>query len=188
MSRTTRTTTAALTAALSLAALTTLSGSPASAEAVVYDSKTVRSVSPSTGDVETASVDIPTGYDRDRRNWHRVSFVENAGVGRVITVDLAPKADTLAKLKRQRGVIKDRYADSYREFSFTVIKDDAKAAELFRARWTYTFAAPGTGDPEPFITVYLKQGNRLQVVGSLQDKEQVKNIRRHIIKSLDFSR
>ncbi len=188
MPRTTRAT-AALAATLSLAALASTGASPASAEAVVYDAKTVRSLAPGAAPetAEHASVDIPTGYARDRRSWHKVSFVEQHGAGRVITVDLAPKADTLAELKRQREVIKERYADSYRELSFTVIDDEMRAAQLFRARWTYTIAEPGTEDTDPFVTVYLKGGNRLQVVGSMQDREHVQLIRHHVIRSFRFA-
>jgi hypothetical protein len=190
MTRTTRSTRrpAALAALTALAAAASLSGSPASAEAVVYDARAVSAHAPGTApeSVEHANLDVPTGYARDRRNWHKVSFVEQHGVGRVITVDLAPRADTLAKLKRQRGVIAERYAGTYRELSFTVIHDEMKAARLFRARWTYTFAAPGTEDTSPFVTVYLKGGNRLQVVGSLQDADHVRFIRDHVVRSLTF--
>ena len=186
MTRSTRAT-ATLATALSLAAIAS-TGSPASAEAVVYDAHTVRSLAPGAAaeTAEHASVDIPTGYARDRRSWHKVSFVEQHGAGRVITVDLAPRADTLAELKRQREVLKERYADSYRELSFTVVDDEMQASRLFRARWTYTIAEPGTEDTDPFVTVYLKGGNRLQVVGSMQDREQVRFIRHHVIRSFTF--
>ncbi len=177
---------ATLTSAAALAGLA--AAAPASAEAVVYDTRTVSSLEPgaSPRTTEYASVDVPTGYTRDRRSWHKVSFVEQHGAGRVITVDLAPKADTLRELKAQRAAVRAAYADSYRELSFTVIRDEMQAARLFTARWTYTIAEPGTEDTDPFVTVYLKGGNRLQVVGSMQDREQVRFIRHHVIRSLVF--
>ena len=186
MTRSTRSTRLALLA-LPLALVASLGGSPASAEAVVYDGRAVRSLEPGAAPetAEYATLDVPTGYDPDRRNWHKVSFVEQHGAGRVITVDLDPAANTLARLKAQRAAFADKYAASYRELSFTVIKDAAKADELFRARWTYTFTAENTGDVAPFVTVYLKQGNRLKVVGSMADREQLRSIRDHVVRSFD---
>jgi hypothetical protein len=186
MTRSTRSTRLALLA-LPLALVASLGGSPASAEAVVYDGRAVRSLEPGAAPetAEFATLDVPTGYDPDRRNWHKVSFVEERGAGRVITVDLDPHANTLARLKAQRAAFADKHADSYRELSFTVIKDDAKARSLFRARWAYTVSTENTGDVSPFVTVYLKQGNRLKVVGSMADREQVRSIRDHVIRSFD---
>jgi hypothetical protein len=56
----------------------------------------------------------------------------------------------------------------------------------FRARWTYTVEEAGTDDVDPFVTVYLKGGNRLKVVGSMADREHVTSIRRHVVRSLTF--
>ena len=47
-------------------------------------------------------------------------------------------------------------------------------------------AEPGTEDTSPFVTVYLKGGNRLQVVGSMADADHVRFIRHHVIRSLTF--
>lgn len=186
MTRSTRTLTAL--AGLALTATAALSGSPASAEAVVYDNHTVRSLQPGADPqtAEHASVDVPTGYTRDRRNWHKVSFVETHGVGRVITVDLDPWANNLQRFKAQRDAFAAKHADSYRELSFTVIDDEMEATRLFTARWTFTFEEPGTDEPAPFVTVYLKGGNRLKVVGALEDADHVRFIRHHVIRSLSF--
>ena len=186
MTRSTRT--FATLTGLALAATAALGGSPASAEAVVYDQHTVRSLPPGApaATAEHASVDIPTGYDRDRRNWHKVSFVETHGAGRVITVDLDPWANTLERFEAQRDAFAAKHGDAYRELSFTVVDDELQAARLFRARWTYTVTTPGTDEPAPFVTVYLKGGNRLKVVGALEDAEHLRFIRRHVVRSLSF--
>src|SRR5687767_3949148 len=66
-----RYTTLAGTAAAAAVALSGLA-MPAHAEAVVYESRNVRSNPPDAAGHEYASLDIPTGYARDRLNWHTV--------------------------------------------------------------------------------------------------------------------
>jgi hypothetical protein len=154
---------------------------PANAEAVVYETKNVRATTPE-GGVEYASLDIPTGYDRDRINRHAVAFVEQHGAGRVISLDLDPEADTLRKIKQERRAMEEKYGDSYHQFAFKVNGRDAKV----RVKWVYTFSEDGTEDTEPYVNVYLVGGNQLRVVGKVSEREQVNNIRNHVVGSLVF--
>src|SRR5690349_15170217 len=68
-----------ITTALTAAAVA--SAAPASAEAVVYDTKNVKAVEPGNPpeSAEWAGLDIPTGYTRQRLDWHTVGFFENHG-------------------------------------------------------------------------------------------------------------
>jgi hypothetical protein len=154
---------------------------PAHAEAVVYETRNVKATLPD-GGVEWAALDVPTGYERDRRNRHAVSFVEQNGAGRVITVNLRPKRDTLPELKQEREALMERYPGSYREFAFRVNGTDAEV----RATWVYTFRAEGTEDTEPYVSVYLMRHNRLRIVGKVSERKQVDFIKDHVVRSVVF--
>lgn len=170
------TTTAAAAVAMTGMAL------PANAEAVVYDSYSVRSNPPDHPGHEYAVLDVPTGYDVDRLNWHATAFVERVDQGRTIIVDLHPKADTVRELRAERADLKEGAGDSYREFAFKVKGKDAKV----RARWSFTYTEPGTGDVAPFISVMLMSGNQIKVVGKLDEREHIRSIRNHIRDSVVF--
>ena len=93
-----RLTTLATTAAAAAVALTGMA-LPANAEAVVYDSYGVQSNLPDGGH-EYATLDIPTGYEVDRLNWHTTVFHETVDQGRAIHVDLNPESDTVEELRQ----------------------------------------------------------------------------------------
>ena len=178
------TATITLTAATAAAAALALGAAlvPANAEAVVYESRTVRATLPD-GGVERATLDVPTGYERDRLDRHTVAFVERNGAGRVISMDLAPESDTLRELRQERRQLRKEYADSYREFAFRVNDRDSNV----RAKWVYTFRAEGTDDTEPYVTVYLMDHNQLRVVGKVSERKQVNFIKDHVVGSVEFS-
>lgn len=157
---------------------------PAMGEAVVYDTRHVKSNPPDRPGHEHVSLDIPTGYAKIRTDWHTVSFVEKAGAGRTITVDLHPEADTVRKLRDERRALIRTAGDSYQEFAFRVNEPGSKV----RARWVYTWQPEGTEDTEPYVSVLLMGGNRLQVVGKVSDKEHVDRIRSDVRRSLRFHR
>ena len=69
----------------------------------------------------------------------------------------------MAELRAQRDRLAAAYDASYRELAFRVDRTDGVTA-----RWSYTFTEPGTGDVEPFVSVVLTEGNRLEVVGRLE--------------------
>lgn len=176
-----RLTALATTAAAAAVALTGVT-LPANAEAVVYDSYGVRSNPPDRPGHEYATLDVPTGYDVDRINWHTTAFFERVDQGRTVIVDLHPDADTLRELRAERAELMEEAGDSYREFAFKVKDKDAKV----RARWSYTYTEPGTGDVEPFISVMLMSGNQVRVVGKVDEREHIRFIRKHIRKSVVF--
>ena len=155
---------------------------PANAEAVVYTSYGVQSNPPDRPGHEYATIDIPTGYDVDRLNWHTTAFFERVDQGRTVIVDLHPKADTVRELRAERAELKKDAGDSYREFAFKVKDKDAKV----RARWSFTYTEPGTGDVDPFVSVMLMSGNQVKVVGKLDERKQIRFIRKHIRKSVGF--
>ncbi len=176
MPRLTALVTTAATAAIAVAGL----ASPAFAEAVVYENQTVQSNPPKKPGHEYASFDVPTGYDKHRLNWHTVGFFEQVDQGRAIIMDLHPKSDTVKELRAERDAFADEAGDSYEEFAFKVNDKDDKV----RAQWVFTYSAEGTGDVDPYISVMLMSGNRLQVTGKLSEKKFVRDIRQHVVKSV----
>src|SRR5262245_59656765 len=157
---------------------------PAMAEAVVYDSQNVKSVEPGSKPqaTEWASLDVPTGYTRQRIDWHTVGFFENQG-GRQIFIDLRPAADTVRELRAERKALKGEAGDAYHEYGFYVNREDAAHVT---ARWVYSYAQPGTEDTEPFTSVMLMSHNRLTVVGKQSERKFVREIRRHVVRSVVF--
>ena len=174
--------TAIVTTAAAAAVVVTGLAVPANAEAVVYESYGVRSNPPDRPGHEYASIDIPTGYDVDRLDWHTTAFFERVDQGRTILVDLHPAADTVRELREERTELEKEAGDSYREFAFDVNDRDAKV----RARWSFTYTEPGTGDVDPFVTVMLMSGNQVRIVGKLDEREQLRSIRDHIRDSVVF--
>lgn len=177
-----RPTTFAASAALAALAMTAVA-SPATAEAVVYKNKTVSSHEPGTDQANTeyASLDVPTGYVKDRVNWHTVRFVEQVPNGRVLAVDLRPEADTVEELKAERDAFAEAAGDSYHQYSFKVNDEDAAV----RARWTFSYAEPDS-EGTPYVTVVLMGGNRVQVAGDLGSRKAVDRIRKHVVRSVVF--
>ena len=176
-----RLTAIATTAAAAAVALTG-TALPANAEAVVYDSYGVQSNPPDRPGHEYGTLDIPTGYEVDRLNWHTTVFHETVDQGRAIHVDLHPKSDTVEELRAERDALKEEYAASYKEFAFAVKGKDAKV----QARWSFTFTEPNTGDVDPFVTVMLMHGNQVRIVGKLAERDHIRSIRRHVRESVVF--
>jgi hypothetical protein len=172
-----------VTAALAAAAVT--AAAPASAEAVVYDTKNVGAVPPGSPPEtrEWASLDVPTGYSRQRVDWHTVAFLENVEGGRQILLDLAPEVDTVRELRAEREALKAEAGDAYHEHAFVVHREDGAKVT---ARWVYSYAAPGTEDVEPFTSVMLMGHNRLTVVGKESERKFVRDIRKHVVSSVVF--
>ena len=184
MSRTTAIA-SAMSSSLCLAAIALSAvASPAAAEAVVYEQQTVTAREPGepARGAETATLDVPTGYERHRLSWHAVGFAEMFDGGRSLVLDLQPQSDTLAELKQERATFAEEAGDSYRELDFTVNDRDAKV----RARWLFTYAEDGTGDVDPYISVLLMRGNRLQMSGRLSERKHVNEIRHHVVRSVRF--
>lgn len=185
--RTTRSTTLATTVAATAAAVGVLSPAPAVAEAVVWSTERA-SVRLTHGTDEPPSaresvrVEVPTGYVRDRRNPHKVTWHEPFSGGRAISVDLAPRNGTVPDLRAQRDRLAATEDADYRELAFRVDRSSDGPV----ARWSYTFSEPGTGDVDPFVSVVLIEGNRVEVVGRLAEREHVRAIRKHVVASAEF--
>jgi hypothetical protein len=171
----------ATVAAVSTLAVTGLA-LPANAECVVYDNQSAQSNPPMGPGHEYASLDVPTGYAQARLDWHTVGFFEQVDQGRAIIMDLHPQSDTVRELEAERATFAEGAGDSYEEFAFKVNDKDAKV----RARWVFTYAEEGTGDVAPFVSVMLMGGNQLKVVGQVAEREQVEEIRKHVVRSVVF--
>jgi hypothetical protein len=185
--RTTRPTT--ITAVAAAAAVGVLaSTTPAVAEAVVYTSeraavRLTQGTDEPPSARESVRLDVPTGYVRDRRNPHKVTWHEPFTGGRAISVDLAPRNGSPAELRAQRDRTAATSGATYRELAFEVDRADGEVT----ARWVYSFTDPGTGDVDPFVSVVLTEGNRIEVAGRLAEREHVRTIRKHVVASAVFS-
>jgi hypothetical protein len=179
-----RNTTMSTVVTIALTAAAAVSASPASAEAVVYDTKNVKAVEPGNPpeSAEWAGLDVPTGYTRQRLDWHTVGFFENHG-GRQILLDLHPESDTVDELRAERAALMEEAGDAYREYRFVVHDEDGARVT---ARWVYSYATPGTEDVEPFTSVMLMGANRLTVVGKESERRFVRDIRDHVVRSVVF--
>ena len=176
--------TVAATAAVGVIA----TSAPAVAEAVVYTSEraavrlTYGTDEPPSAR-ESVRLDVPTGYVRDRRNPHKVTWHEPFSGGRAISVDLAPRNGTVAELRAQRDRLAATGDADYRELAFRVDRFPEGPVAL----WSYTFTEPGTGDVDPFVSVVLTGGNRIEVVGRLVERTHVRALRKHVVRSVQFS-
>ncbi len=94
-------------------------------------------------------------------------------------MDLAPRNGTPAELRAQRHRTTTTYGDSYRELAFEVDRSNGAVT----ARWVYLFTEPGTDDHDPFVSVVLTEGNRIEVVGRLAEREHVRAIRKHVVRT-----
>lgn len=171
-------------AALAVTALVAWSG-PATAAAVVYQTQQVTALAPGAdpATAQHATIDIPTGYDRYRRSWHKVEWVESVPRTPVgITLDLDPRHGTGRSVRRER----DRLASSgydYRELQLSAFE----AGGRLLVRWVYTLRDPGAGGPTAYVTVYLTgRHDRLTVVGWDRDRELAKFVRHHVLHSLEI--
>lgn len=174
----------ALVGTAAIAASAVLSGGAANAEAIVYERHDVaaREAGETIRQAEHASLKIPTGYDVDKMSWHSWVWYEPFDGGQAIILDLEPRADTVRKLKAERARFIEDAGDTYREIAFVVNEPGAKV----RARWSFTYAEIGTGQVDPYVTVLLSQGNRLQIAGSLQERDLADRVRRDVVRSLRF--
>jgi hypothetical protein len=169
-------------AALTTTALLAWSG-PASAAAVVYETQPVTALGRGRVGLrrQRATIDIPTGYDRYRRSWHKVEWVESIRRTPVaITLDLDPRHRTQGSVFRER----DRLAASghdYRELEFSAYERGGRLL----VRWIYTLKDPGNDGPTAFVTVYLTgRHDRLTVAGWDRDRDLAKQVRHHVLHTL----
>ena len=180
-----RTTLASVSALAALALSAGWGGSAANAEAIVYENHNVRAVAPGEppSSAEHASIDIPTSYAKDRRSWHRWSWVETVGFGHVIHLDLEPRNDTPREVREQRARLADQGPSVYREHSFRVNNDDSRV----HVRWTYSHTAPGTDDTRNYVSVLLMRGgNRVKIVGDRADRSVLDQITDHTAQTISF--
>lgn len=165
-------------------ALSAVLPAAAYAEAIVYERHDVaaRQAGETVRQAEHASLKIPTGYERDKMSWHSWVWYEPFDGGQAIILDLQPKADTLRELKAERARFIEEAGESYEELAFRVNDVDAKV----RARWAFTYTEAGTGDVDPYVNVILTRGNRLQIAGSLAERDLADRVRRDVVRSLRY--
>ena len=174
----------AFVATAAIASSVVLSGGAANAEAVVYERHDVaaREAGETIRQAEHASLKIPTGYDVDKMTWHSWVWYEPFDGGQAIVLDLEPRVDTVRKLKAERARFIEDAGETYREFAFVVNQPGAKV----RARWSFTYTEAGTGQVDPYVNVILTHGNRLQIAGSLPERDLADRVRRDVVRSLRF--
>jgi hypothetical protein len=167
-------------ATVALAALAAVPG-PAVAEEVVFENHVVRS-RPAEGAAEKISLDVPAGWDRDRLNRYSVGFFDYTDPVRTIVVDLDPLADTARETRAERRTLRDLGRRFYREFAFQV----NDPGEEIRVRWIFAYRDAQTDDTWSYTSVFLMKGERLVIDGRLVEKQELRAIRRHVVRSVEL--
>jgi hypothetical protein len=178
MSRTTIVTAAVLAALAATAAPT-----PATADDISYQNHVVESTPPD-GAGESISLDVPADWERDTLNWHTAGFFDYIEQPRSIVVDLEPLVNTVREARAEARVLRELGRRYYREFAFKVNEPGSRV----RARWVFAYRDAPTDDTWSYTGVFLMKGNRLVIDGRLAHKEELQQIRRHVVRSVEFLR
>lgn len=134
-----RTVVAATLAALAPPALP----AAASAAEVSYEQQDVRS-RPKEGTPEHVSLDVPTGWDRQRLNRVSVGFFHVTAHPQSIVVDLDPLSDKVSAVREERRALRDLGSRYYREYDWRVNDPDKK----IRIRWVFAYRGRRPADAE----------------------------------------
>jgi hypothetical protein len=180
MSRTTRLTVIAAAAAV-LSGATIAPASHAGAEELVFENRKVKS-DPPEGSPEVATLDVPADWVRNRLNWHSVGFFDLTAPGKSIVLDLEPLEDTVREVRAERRLLRGLGPSDYREYAFRVADPGSKV----RVRWVYAHRDSQTEDTWSYTSVFLMRGNRLVIDGRRSEREELKPIRRHVVRSVEF--
>ena len=169
------------TAALAAVA-TTVAPLPASAEEeLTYEQHEFRS-NPKKGPEEQVTLEVPADWDRDRLNRVAVGFFDYSVHTRNIIVDLSPLSDTPEEMRtrvREMRDLPDRY---YREYDFRVNDDDAEIS----VRWVFAYRDAPTDDTWSYTSVFLMDDEELVIDGRYKQKEELQEIRRHVVASFEI--
>lgn len=170
------------TAALAALAVSVVP-SPASAadEEITYEQHDVRS-NPREGEAEHVTLDVPSEWERDRLNRVSVGFFDYTVAPQSIVVDLDPLVDTVQEMRAEAKTLRDRGSRYYKEYDFRVNDKDDKV----RVRWVFAYRDAQTDDTWSYTSVFLMSGERLVIDGRRVDKDQLKEIRRHVVGSFQI--
>ena len=172
----TRTTTLAIATLAALAATT----APALGDEITYEQHDVRS-KPRDGDPEHVTLEVPDDWRRDRLNRVSVGFFNDTAPPRWITVDLDPLNDTAGEMRAEAKTLRDLGDRYYREFDFRVNDTDDKV----RVRWVFAYRDAPTDDTWSYTSVFLMGDDRLLIDGRLKVKEELQEVRRHVVASYE---
>jgi hypothetical protein len=167
------------TAVAALAATT----APASAmaEDVTYATQVVRS-NPTDGSQEVVTLDVPADWVRDRLNPYSVGFFDDVAPVRSIVIDLNPRANTVRETKAEARTLRALGRNYYRELDFRVLDPGKK----IRVRWVFAYRDAQTDDTWSYTSVLLMHGERLVIDGRYSQREELSQIRRHVVTSVQF--
>ena len=153
---------------------------PALAEEPTYDQQDVRS-RPKDGTPEHVTLDVPADWERDRLNRVSVGFFHITENPQTIVVDLDPLVDTVREARAEARTLRDLGHRYYREHDFRVNEED----DLVRVRWVFAYRDAQTDDTWSYTSVFLMQDDRLVIDGRLTEKEELQEIRRHVVASYE---
>ena len=157
---------------------------PAPAEEVTYEQHEFES-SPRKSEgpaPERVTLEVPTGWDRQELNRVTVGFFNTTARPQTIEANLHPVADTVRETRDEVKMFREMSARYYREYFFEVNGDDKK----IRVRWVYAYRDAQTDDTWSYTSVFLLRDDRLVIDGRLVDKEELKEIRKHVVTSYAF--
>ena len=170
----TRTTALAIATVAALATTAT----PALADEITYEEHTFTS-NPREGEPEEISLEVPADWDRQRLNRVTVGFFGTSVMPQTIVADLDPLSDTVREMRAEAKTLRDLGKRYYREFDFGVNDEDDKV----RVRWVFAYRDAQTDDTWSYTSIFLMGDDRLEIDGRLKQKEQMQEIRRHVVAS-----
>ncbi len=156
---------------------------PALAEETTYEQHEFES-SPrkSEGTPERITLEVPTGWERQDLSRTTVGFDNVTVRPQSIIAYLHPVADTVRETRAEVKMFREMSDRYYREYFFQVNDEDKK----IRVRWVYAYRDAQTDDTWSYTSVYLLRDDRLVVDGRLVDKDELKEIRKHVVTSYTF--
>jgi hypothetical protein len=180
-----RTTLASVSALAALALSAGWGGSAANAEAIVYENHNVRAVAPGEppSSAEHASIDIPTSYAKDRRSWHRWSWVETVGFGHVIHLDLEPRNDTPQGDPRTAGTAR---GPGPPRLPRAQLPGEQRRLPGARALDVLAHGPGHRRHPQLRQRAPDARGNRVQIVGDRADRSVLDQITDHTAETISF--
>ena len=145
-----------------------------------YEQQDVRS-RPKGGTPEHVTLDVPTGWDRDRLNRGSVGFFHITAHPQSIVVDLDPLSDKVSEMREERRTLRDLGPKYYREYDWRVNDPNRK----IRVRWVYAYRDAQTDDTWSYTSVFDIDHDRLEIDGRRTQKDELKEIRRHVVASYE---
>jgi hypothetical protein len=167
---------------VALAALATTM-TPSLAAEVSYEQHDVRS-NPKEGPSEHVTIDVPDSWERDRLNRVSVGFFDYTTATRSIVVDLDPVNDTPKEMRAEVQTLRDLGPRYYREHDFRVNGE----GDGIRVRWVFAYRDAQTDDHWSYTSVFLIDDERLVLDGARSDKDELKELRTHVVSSFEIQK